>query len=596
MMNEQETTKLDLTNEVVNTLDQPLAEDKEVANFTSRTEIIKQVKNLLTLSLDEIKTDIETLKQNYYKLRKQEVDSAKALYMSQNDNSEEGFSPEEDLHEEELKELLNEYKKMKSDLAEERLRIREENLQAKRQIIESLKEITEDAEDVSKRYTEFHHLQVQWKEITDIPAEESNELWKQYHHYVELFYELLKINKELRDYDYRRNLELKSILCESAEKLASEDDVISSFHQLQKLHEEWREIGPVSKESRDEIWRRFKEASTVVNKRHQHHFEQLKNRERENELEKIAICEAVEQVNTDPATTFQMWDKQTETILELQAKWKTLGFAPKKVNNGLYDRFRLACNKFFDTKAEFYANSKRELESNLEKKIALCEKAEAIKDSTEWRKTTDKLVTLQKEWKTIGAVPRKQSDEVWKRFIAACDSFFERKGKEHSSQKSEERTNLKKKHDLIEKLTQLKGEGTTLEVVREIITEFNAVGHVPFKEKDKVYKEFHGLVDELFEVLNVNRAKKRMETFTSEVESGEKSKDLLLRDRERLVRTFEYMNNDLKTFENNIGFLTSSSKSGNSLVREIEKKIEKLKEEMTLIVKKIDIIDTKLNQ
>lgn len=595
-MNAQDAPQLQPAEEGANTMVQPVAEDTNAVTFATRNEVLKQVKELLERPLDEVKSEVEAMKQHYYKLRKQEVDAARAAYLTANEGSEEGFEAEVDELEEEFKELLNTYKERKATLIEERQRLRETNLAAKRQIIEALKEITEDAEDVSKRYTEFHHLQVEWKEITDVPAEEVNELWKQYHHFVELYYELLKINKELRDYDYRRNLEHKTTLCESAEKLAEEHDIISEFHQLQKLHEEWREIGPVSKEIRDELWRRFKEASATINKLHQNHFEHLKERERENELEKRAICDAVELLMAEPADSFQAWEKQTEQLLSYQAKWKTLGFAPKKVNNGLYDQFRTACNKFFETKAAYYANVKGEYENNLKKKIALCEKAESMKESTEWRKTTDKLVALQREWKAIGAVPRKHSDEVWKRFIAACDAFFDRKGKEQSTQKDGERANLKLKQTCIERLTALKAEGATMEAVRELIAEFNAIGHVPFRDKDKVYKEFHAMVDELFATLNVNRNKSRIESFNSEVESGEKGQGGLTKERERLMRTFEHMRNDLKTFENNIGFLTSSSKSGNSLLKDFEKRIEKLKEEMKLVVSKIEIIDAKLKQ
>lgn len=595
-MNAQDAPQLQPAEEGANTMVQPVAEDTNAVTFATRNEVLKQVKELLERPLDEVKSEVEAMKQHYYKLRKQEVDAARAAYLTANEGSEEGFEAEVDELEEEFKELLNTYKERKATLIEERQRLRETNLAAKRQIIEALKEITEDAEDVSKRYTEFHHLQVEWKEITDVPAEEVNELWKQYHHFVELYYELLKINKELRDYDYRRNLEHKTTLCESAEKLAEEHDIISAFHQLQKLHEEWREIGPVSKEIRDELWRRFKEASATINKLHQNHFEHLKERERENELEKRAICDAVELLMAEPADSFQAWEKQTEQLLSYQAKWKTLGFAPKKVNNGLYDQFRTACNKFFETKAAYYANVKGEYENNLKKKIALCEKAESMKESTEWRKTTDKLVALQREWKAIGAVPRKHSDEVWKRFIAACDAFFDRKGKEQSTQKDGERANLKLKQTCIERLTALKAEGATMEAVRELIAEFNAIGHVPFRDKDKVYKEFHAMVDELFATLNVNRNKSRIESFNSEVESGEKGQGGLTKERERLMRTFEHMRNDLKTFENNIGFLTSSSKSGNSLLKDFEKRIEKLKEEMKLVVSKIEIIDAKLKQ
>lgn len=577
---------------------QQFAEDLEKAyqQYTCKSDVVTRMTELLDLPVDDVKAEVDYLKQSYYRIRKQEAELEKTAYVSANE-TEEGFVASEDELEEEFKELLARYKNNRAAVAQEKQRIKEENLAKKLQIIDQLKAMTEDADDVSKNYTDFQTLQKSWREITDLPASEVAELWKQYHHYVEKFYELLKINKELRDYDYKRNYELKSALCEAAERIAEQDEIVSAFHQLQKLHDEWREIGPVSKEMRDELWNRFKNASTLINKKHQSHFESLKEKELQNESEKIRLCTAVEELLAVKPDSFAKWEEATQSLLGAQAEWKTLGFAPKKINNALYERFRTACNVFFDAKAEFYASIKTELDSNLKRKVALCEKAESLKDSTEWRKTTDKLIALQKEWKTIGATPRKHSDEVWKRFIAACDSFFERKNKEQASQKDEEKENLAKKHDLIAHLKSLMEQEVTIEQVRDLINQFNSVGHVPFKDKDKVYKEFHALVDDCFAKLNVNKHKSRLDSFSTSVEklTSENNKSNLLKEREKLMRQFEHVRAELKNYENNILFLSSSSKSGNSLVKDLEKKIEKLKEDMNLIVQKVDIIDNKLN-
>ena len=584
----------DLENSVV----QPLAEDleKTYQQYTSKSDVINRMTALLDMSVEDVKAEVDYLKQSYYRLRKLEVETEKGSFVSNNE-TEEGFIPTPDELEEDFKNLLNLYKDKRSAVVQEKQRIKEENLAKKLQIIDQLKALTEDADDVSKNYADFQALQKTWREITDLPASEVAELWKQYHHYVEKFYELLKINKELRDYDFKRNYELKTALSEAAERIALEEDVVSAFHQLQKLHDEWREIGPVAKEVREELWTRFKNASTAINKKHQAHFETLKERELLNETEKIRLCTNVEGLLTVRPDSFAKWEDATQTLLAAQAEWKTLGFAPKKINNALYERFRTACNLFFDAKAEFYASVKTDLENNLKRKMVLCEKAESLKDSTEWRKTTDKLIALQKEWKTIGATPRKHSDEVWKRFIAACDSFFDRKNKEQSSQKDEEKDNLAKKHAIITELKSLMELELTIDQVKDAISRFNQIGHVPFKDKDKVYKEFHALVDQCFAKLNVSKNKSKLDSFSTSVEklTAENNKSNLLKERERLMRQFEHVRSELKNYENNILFLSSSSKSGNSLVKDLEKKIEKLKEDMNLIVQKVDIIDKKLN-
>lgn len=598
MMDAQETKDTRLEENLESSLDQQSAVDVEVAfeQYATKSEVINRMNTLLAENIEKVKSEIDYLKQCYYKLRKQEVEDEHAKFLEESGNSE-GFNPQKDETEDVFKELLNQFKEKRALLLKERQEVKEENLARKLKLIEELKQLTEDADDVSKKYQDFQSIQLSWKEITDVPQSEIAELWKQYHHYVEKFYELLKINKELRDYDYKRNYELKTALCEAAEKIISEDDVVSAFHQLQKLHEEWREIGPVSKDLRDELWNRFKNASTMINKKHQQYFEDLKVKEKQSEIDKIRLCEKVEALLIEKPANFAKWEDATQILLEAQAEWKTLGFAPKKINNALYERFRNACNKFFDIKGEFYTSVKAQLETNLKRKISLCEKAEALKESTEWRKTTDKLIALQKEWKTIGATSRKHSDEVWKRFISACDYFFERKNKEQSSHKDEEKENLDKKKELIEELKSANKQDLTTQKVRDIITKFNAIGHVPFKDKDKVYKEFHAIVDSCFASLNVSKSKHRIDSFSASVEqlNAEDNKSNLLRERDKLMRHFEHIRTELKTYENNIGFLSSSSRSGNSLVKDLEKKIEKLKEEMNIIVQKVEIIDKKLN-
>lgn len=598
MMDAQETKDILLDENLDSSLDQQSAVDVEVAfeQYATKSEVINRMNTLLAENIEKAKSEIDYLKQCYYKMRKQEVEEERAKFVEES-GSEADFNPQKDETEEVFKELLNQFKEKRALLLKEKQQIKEDNLARKLKLIDELKQLTEDADDVSKKYQNFQTIQLSWREITDVPQSEVAELWKQYHHYVEKFYELLKINKELRDYDYKRNYELKTALCEAAEKIIEEDDVVSAFHQLQKLHEEWREIGPVSKDLREELWNRFKNASTMINKKHQQHFEDIKVKEKQSEVEKTRLCEKVEALLVEKPSSFTKWEEATQILLEAQAEWKTLGFAPKKINNALYDRFRNACNIFFDAKGEFYTSVKTQLETNLKRKITLCEKAEALKDSTEWRKTTDKLIALQKEWKTIGATSRKHSDEVWKRFISACDYFFDRKNKEQSSLKDEEKDNLAKKKELIDELKAISVEDLTTQKVRDIITKFNAIGHVPFKDKDKVYKEFHSIVDKCFASLNTSKSKHRVDSFSATVEqlNAEDNKSNLLRERDKLMRHFEHIRTELKTYENNIGFLTSSSRSGNSLVKDLEKKIEKLKEEMNVIVQKVEIIDNKLN-
>lgn len=469
------------------------------------------------------------------------------------------------------------------------------NLQVKLSIIEELKELVESPENANKNYTEFKKLQQQWNEVKLVPQAKVNELWKNYQLYVEKFYDLLKLNNEFREYDFKKNLEIKTHLCEAAEKLADEADVVSAFHQLQKLHQEFRDTGPVAKELRDEIWARFKAASTTVNRCHQQHFEALKEVEQHNLDQKTVICEIIEAIDYKGLTNFASWESKTQEVIALQNKWKTIGFAPQKMNVKIFERFRKACDEFFRKKGEFFKTLKEGMNENLEKKRALCEKAEALKDSTDWKATADELTKLQKEWKTVGPVSKKYSDAVWKRFIAACDYFFEQKNKATSSQRSVEQENLEKKKAIIEKLKTIDDQMDTEEatqLVRNLMKEWNSVGHVPFKEKDRTYKQYHILVDKLFERFNISASNKKLSNFKSTISSiQEGSPQTLYREREKLVRTFDNMKNELQTYENNLGFLTTSSKKGNSLLTEINRKVEKLKADIELVKEKIKVVD-----
>ena len=443
-------------------------------------------------------------------------------------------------------------------------------------------------------------MQQSFKEITNIPASAVNDLWKSYQLYVERFYDLLKINKELRDYDFKKNLDQKIALCEAAEALSENEDIIGAFKSLQALHEEWKGIGPVAKELRDELWNRFKAASSVINKRHQQHFESLKEGEQKNEEAKTALCVEIESINTDDLKSFNAWDEKTKEIIALQEQWKTIGFASRKVNNQLFERFRKSCDEFFRKKAEYFKAVKDEMARNLEKKKALCEKAEALKESTEWKSTTDTLIAIQKEWKTIGPVAKKYSDAVWKRFISACDYFFEQKAKQTSSQRQVELENLNQKKEIIAKLNAIDENMETAEAtarVRELMAEWNKIGFVPFKEKDKIYKEYQSVLDKHFTRLNMQENRNRLMSYTSTVQqlaSSDQAQNKLYREREKLVHNYERLKAELHTYENNMGFLNISSKSGNSMLKEMERKMQQLKDQMQLIIQKIELIDENL--
>lgn len=565
----------------------------------SKEEILEKLTELVNAAAEATRNEVESLKQAFYKIHRAEVEELKKAFL-ENEGEEKDFVAPEDEDENKLKELLAVYKEKRAAILAEEDRVKAANYALKLQLIDQLKVLTESQDDFNKLYNDFKDIQQRWKEVKAVPQEHANELWKNYQTYSERFYDIIKINNQFRDYDFKKNLEMKTALCETVEKLQTEPDVVSAFHQLQKLHQQWREIGPVAKELREELWTRFKAASTVINKRHQEHFESLKSKEQENLIAKTAICEEIEGIDFEALKTFKDWEEKNKEVIALQEKWKTIGFAPKKSNVKIFERFRAACDVYFNKKSAFYKSIKEDMEKNLELKKALCEKAEALKDSTEWKSTTEKMIALQKEWKTIGSVARKHSDAVWKRFISACDYFFEQKNKNVSSQKSVEQTNLAAKKELIEKIKNLDetlaAEDAMIEL-KAMMAEWNGIGHVPFKEKDKIYKEYHEAVDSQFDRLKVDQSDRKMQSFRSnlsDMAGGERGKGKLYGEREKLMRMFERMKNELQTYENNIGFLSISSKGGGGLVKEMERKIEKLKDEMALIIKKIDAIDENL--
>ena len=560
----------------------------------TKEEILAKLKEVVADVENVAKPEIDGLKQSFYKLHNAEQDAARKLFI-ENGGAAENFVPQTDCVEEEFKNIMSVIKEKRSALTAELEKQKEMNLQVKLSIIEELKELVESPDDANKSYTEFKKLQQQWNEVKLVPQAKVNELWKNYQLYVEKFYDLLKLNNKFREYDFKKNLEIKTHLCEAAEKLADEADVVSAFHQLQKLHQEFRDTGPVAKELRDEIWARFKAASTTVNRRHQQHFEALKEVEQHNLDQKTVICEIIEAIDYKELTNFASWESKTQEVIALQNKWKTIGFAPQKMNVKIFERFRKACDEFFRKKGEFFKSLKEGMNENLEKKRALCEKAEALKDSTDWKATADELTKLQKEWKTIGPVAKKYSDAVWKRFISACDYFFEQKNKATSSQRSVEQENLEQKKAIIEKLNAIDDQMDTEEatqLVRDLMKEWNGIGHVPFKEKDRIYKQYHSQVDKLFERFNISASNKKLSNFKSTISSiQEGSPQALYREREKLVRAFDNMKNELQTYENNLGFLTTSSKKGNSLLTEINRKVEKLKADIELVKEKIKVVD-----
>lgn len=572
------------------------------SNTLTKEEVLEKLKDLVAQEEVPSRNEVESLKQTYYKLRSKEIEDEKAKFVEEG-NEEGNFVSSPDPKDDVLKTYLNEIKDKRANqiLAEDRLK--EENYQKKLGIIESLKQLTESTDDFNKLYKEFKDLQQQWNEIKLVPPSKEKDLWKSYQYYSEIFYDLIKINNEFRDYDFKKNQELKIAICESAEKLAEDADPVSAFHQLQNFHQQWREIGPVVKELREEIWERFKAASTAINKNYQSHFEDLKGKETENLDKKTAICEKLRAIDYTVLNSMKLWDEKSKEVIALQAEWKTVGFVPRKFNNQIFEEFRALCDEFFEKKSEFFKSIKEEMDVNLEKKKALVEKAKSLKDSTDWRKTTDEMIAVQKEWKMVGPVSRKYSDSIWKEFVTACDYFFEQKKKHTSSHKEEEETNLQAKKELIEKL---KGLDQSLEAseaiaqVRELVEQWHNIGHVPFKEKDKIYKEFHDAVDTQYDRLKVDKAERRLDAFKSTMEDlskgGADAKRRLLRERDRLLHTYNKLKSDLQTYENNMNFLSISTKGASGLLKDVNIKVKKLKEEMELIEKKIETIDISLDE
>lgn len=599
-----------LPEEVTNqSVEEEVKEQSETSTETSvakqvsltKDEIIEKLKNLTAQTEIPSRAEVESLKQAFYKLRSAAIEEQKAEFIEAG-NDAEAFVPAPDPSEDVLKTFLSELKEKRASQAAAEENLKEENYNKKLQIIESIKNLTESSDDFNKLYKEFKDLQQGWNDITLVPQSKEKDLWKSYQIYTEKFYDLIKINNEFRDYDFKKNLELKNAICESVEKLIDDTDSVSAFHQLQNFHQQWREIGPVARELREEIWTRFKNASTAINKKYQTHFESLKGREEENLVEKTAICDALKNIDYSTLTSFKEWDEKSKEVIELQAKWKTIGFVPKKVNNQIFEEFRSLCDAFFEKKSEFFKGVRGEMDENLDKKRALTEQAKALKDSTDWKSTTDKLIAIQKEWKTIGPVPRKYSDAIWKEFVTACDYFFEQKKKNESSQKSEELDNLAAKKEIIEKIKNVDQSLDPSELiakVRELADEWHKIGFVPFKEKDKIYKEFHQAVDAHYDRLKVDKTERRFESFKSNIKDISKQdnpKRALYRERDHLMHQYNKVKSDLQTYENNMNFLSISSKGASGLLKDVNNKIEKLKEEMELLVKKIEALDENLNE
>ena len=569
--------------------------DVTITSLQTKEEVIERLQEISNQEEPANKSTLDAIKQTFYRLKNAEIEAARKAFEENGGNPDEFVSPKDEL-EEQFKDIMSAIKEKRNAIKAEEEQEKQANLEKKLAIIERMKELTDSSEEANKSYNEFKKLQTEWNEIKNVPANKINELWKSYQLYAEKFYDLIKLNNEFREYDFKKNQEIKIQLCESAEKLTEEEDVVSAFHQLQKLHQEFRETGPVAKEQREEIWARFKAASTIINKRHQQHFENIKEKEQRNLDEKTVICEIVESMEYDKIQTFQDWHDKTEEILALQAKWKTIGFAPQKMNTKIFERFRAACDEFFKRKSEHFKSLKVNMNENLEKKKQMCEKAEALKDSTDWKATAEILTKLQKEWKEIGPVAKKHSETIWKRFVSACDYFYEQKNKAESSHKVVEQENLEKKKAILNKLSEynaMDADAISAEAIKQLSKEWNVIGHVPFKEKDRIYKQYHALVDSLYNKLNISASQKKLKNFKSNINNKENN---IYRERERLVRAYENMKNEIQTYENNLGFLNSTSKKGNGLVQEMNRKVEKLKADLDLILKKIEMIDESINK
>ena len=567
------------------------SEQKKV--YKTKKEVVDRIKEIAHSDDNPQKDEVDYLKTIFYKMHFAEREAALKAYIDGGGNPD-TYQVRPDEEEETFKAEMGLIKEKRAKIFLEQEQEKQENLKKKLDIIEKIKSMITSPDEANKAYQEFKKLQQEWKEIKAVPAEKANELWRNYQLYVEQFYDLLKLNNEAREYDFRKNLEIKERLCEAAEKLGEEEDVVSAAQQLQELHQEYRETGPVAKDLRESLWARFKAASTVVNKRHQQHFEKMRAMEEENLTKKTALCERIEEIVKVMPANANEWEQQTKEIIALQAEWKTIGFAPQKMNVKIFERFRATCDNFFERKAEFFKKMKQQYAENIDKRKALIEKAKSLQDSTEWRATADKLIALQKEWKSVGTVPKKQGDRLWNEFLAACNHFFEARNHATSGTRNEERANLEKKRGIIAQLKELLEEAAegVQEKVKELTEQYNAVGHVPFKEKDKLYKEYHDVLDMIYKKLNINMSKRRLDKFKNNLKNvAEKGVDALDNERARLMRRYENLKQEIQTYENNLGFLNASSKKGNSLIDEMNRKVQKLKDDMNLVREKIKAID-----
>ena len=563
----------------------------------SKESLIQQAEEILNKSAEEITRDeLTRVKLQFHALRKTELEQEKAEFLEKG-NEEAAFAPKTDEAEEKFKEILNQIKDKKAAYAAELEATRQANYERKSAIIAEITEMAADTDNVNRLMPRFRELQQEFKTVGEVPATLVTEQWKQFQEAVERFYDQLKINKDLRDYDFKKNLDVKVLLCEEAEKLTTENDVVVAFRRLQDLHDKWRETGPVAKEMREEIWNRFKDASAIINKKYQAFFEERKAREQENEAAKTAICERVEALDFESLKSHAAWEEMTKTIIAAQEDWKKLGYASKKMNNALFARFRETCDRFFSLKAEYFKKMKDELSSNLEKKIALCERAEALKDSTDWKKASDEFVEMQRQWKTIGAVAKKHSDAVWQRFLAACDYFFEQKKKNTSGTRREEQANLKAKNEIIHALNNIDREmprEEAIKLIKEYMAQWQKIGHVPFREKDNIYEAYRAAINALHHHFDMRESRAHIANFESTINDMGNDENRLYRERERLMRALEQKRNELRTYENNLGFFNSKSKTGNSMFREMERKMQRIKDDIAMIEKKIGIIDSKL--
>lgn len=581
-------------------IDENNVSDSDSSELPPIDEIVQRFRDLFA-SENPQRKDVDEVKNLFYRSLRNETEAQKAAFIEQGGESIDFVAEESELFTE-GKELIQKIREKRAEINAREEAEKEQNVARKTAIIQKIKALTEDQtqEDFNKTYQEFRALQQKWNEIKLIPQSKVNELWKEYQRHVEKFYDLVRINNEFREYDFKKNFELKTELCEAAERLDEEPDVISAFHQLQSLHQEWRDIGPVARKDREEIWNRFKTASTVINKKYQAHFEGQKEKEEQNLVLKTELCEQLEAIDISTLKTIRDWNAKIKVVLEIQSKWREIGYVPRKWNTKIYERYRAACDYFFKSKNDFYKTINKEMDENLKKKLALCERAEALKVSQDWRATTQEMIDIQKEWKTIGIIPRRYMDSTWKRFIAACDYFFEQKKLHNSSKYATELKNLELKKEIIEKINNLDtslSADDLLSQLRPLMDEWHSVGHVPFKSKDKIYKEFHAATDAHFERLNIEKAERRFDNFRSNISDMAKSGNAssqLGRERDKLVRQYERMKNELQTYENNIGFLSISSKKGNSLLDDMNNKMEKLKSELEMLVKKIEAIDKEI--